>query len=223
MTSPNSDQDGAQPTGGETGPSFGCAEGDGGRAFLGVLSQSADYAQWDIERLNSKAKSAVITGATVLSVLTVGLVGFGRLLDGNIANLAELTSLPEWAAGLLPAFGAVGLAAILVSMGLAIKSLATFRVNSPVGSRNFTADGKPGPPDDTVLARCSKMTGDIVLGLYRSYIGRIDHLEDNSKKAGRLVRASQWFLYAGLVCVGIPPLAALIGLARVPGLPWCVG
>lgn len=104
-------------------------------------------------------------------------------------------------------------------MGLATKSLATFRVNSAVGARNFTKDGKPGIPA-TLLARCSKMTGDIVLALYRSYIERIANLEKNSKKAGRLVSASQWFLYAGLACVKIPPLAVLASLARVPGLPW---
>lgn len=218
MKSPGSDADGARPA--DADPSVGCAEGDGGSAFLGVLGQGAAHAQWDIERLNSKAKSTLITGATVLSVLTAGLVGFGGLLDGDISNLAALAPLPGWAAGLLPAFGAAGLGAILASMGLATKSLSTFDINNPVASRNFTEDGEPGPPDDTVLARCSRMTGDIVLGLYRSYIKRIGHLEKNGKRAGKLVRASQWFLYAGLVCVGIPPLLVLFSLARIPCLPW---
>jgi len=215
LTSPSSDAS-REPTGENPGPSVGCAPGDGGQAFLGVLAKGVDAAQWDIERLNAKAKSTLGTGAITLSVLTAGLVGLGRLLDGDIANLAALAPLPECLLGLLPVLGLAGLVAILASMGLATASLATFKINNLVDSKNFTKDGGPGSVDNGVLAECSGMSRRIVLGLYRSYIRRIDDLARNSHRAGRLVRASQWLLYAGLACVGTGPVLVLASLAGVP-------
>lgn len=202
--------------GGDADPSLGCAPGDGGRAFLGVLAQGMASGQWNVERLNSKAKGVLGTGATVLSVLTVGLVGFGRLLDGNVANLAELAPLPGWALWLLPVLGAAGLGSILASMYLATRSLAAFDINNPLDPSDFTADGRAGAPDRDELARCSRMTEDIVLGLYASYIGRIGSLNENSIWAGKLVRASQWCLYGGLASIGAIPIMLLCSLARVP-------
>lgn len=205
-----------------SGSKAGASRGGHGAAdgawLLEMLWRGIAANQWDVERLNSKAKGALGTGAVVLSVLTVGLVGFGRLLDGDIANLTELAPLPEWALSALPVLGFVGLVAILASMVLATVALVAFRVHNLVDADDFTDNGRRGSPSDAVLDRCSSATEDIVRAMQKSHVRRIGDLARNSSMAGWLVLASQCLLCTGLACVGLMPLLVLGCLAGLPFL-----
>lgn len=214
--SPSGDPAGGGSRDARANPGHGHGAGDREWLFWELLWRGIAANQWDVERLNAKAKGALGTGAVVLSVLTVGLVGFGRILDGDIANLAMLAPLPDWALSALPMLGFGGLVAIMASMALATVALTAFRAHNLVDADDFTADGKPGPPSDAVLDRCSGMSGDIVREAQRSHIKRIGDLARNSSMAGWLVLASQCSLCAGLACIGLMPLLVLGCLAGVP-------
>ncbi len=188
----------------------GSISGDVAMSFFELLWRGVMMGQWNVERINAKARATLGTGATTLSILVIGIVGFATVFEGNIDNLAPFAQMPVWMQGLISACVFFGVISILVSLGFATMSLRAFMVYDPIAYEDFTTnkDGVGGIDVD-ILEKCSPMPPEIVFEMHKAYIHRLQDLGANIDNMAQHLQRSQWFLLAGLTAIGIPLLLIL--------------
>ena len=184
--------------------------------FFEVLWRVVALAQWNVERINDKAKATLGTGATTLSILVIAIVGFATILDGDLANLAPLTQLPLWAQNLIYGCVFLGVVFILLSVGFATMSLRTFQVYDPVVYEDFTKHRTgDGEIDIDILKKYSAMPPNVVSAIQEAYIRRLRELGANIDNISRHLHRSQRLLLFGLTAIGTSLLLILGNLLAI--------
>lgn len=178
------------------------------RMFQAIYHQ-IELQRWSIENFYSKAKSTISTGAVVLSITTVAMVGSAALLSRTSPDPPALLESVFGELAVPAIFLAVcGITAIIGSMIVSIRSLKGRPIEQILSSGEFEVVSKRGhnPSQET-----HKMSND-ELGdrLQRNAVSTMRTFEDYIDWIAPRVHAGQVLLLVGIGLVSSVPGVALL-------------